>query len=71
MGVFNIDRNTILRLLDERLYDSAEYWSALLLSEKNLESTENVARITLYADCLFQNEKYKQAAVRFRLKAYL
>ena len=65
MGVFNIDRNTILHLLDEKLYDSAEYWCALLLSEKNLETAENVARTILYADCLFRNEKYKQAAVSF------
>ena len=65
MGVFNTDRNTILHLLDEKLYDSAEYWCALLLSEKNLETTENVARTILYADCLFLNEKYKQAAVSF------
>lgn len=65
MGVFNIDRNTILHLLDEKLYDSAEYWCALLLSEKNLDTVENVARTMLYADCLFRNEKYKQAAVRF------
>lgn len=65
MGVFNIDRNTILHLLDEKLYDSAEYWCALLLSEKNLDTVENVARTILYADCLFRNEKYKQAAVRF------
>lgn len=68
MSVFHIDRNTILRLLNKELYDSAEYWSALLLSEKNLDNAENMARITLYADCLFQNKKYKQAAVSICLE---
>ena len=39
--------------------------SAEVVFIENLETAENVARTILYADCLFRNEKYKQAAVSF------
>ena len=63
MGLFAIDRATVSHLLDIKLYDSAEYWASLLIAEKNLEFSENISRLVLYADCLHANSKYSQAKV--------
>lgn len=63
MGLFAIDKATVAHLLDIKLYDSAEYWASLLIAEKNLDFSENISRLVLYADCLHANSKYSQAKV--------
>lgn len=63
MTSFPITEEAVKQLLEKKLYDSAEYWSSLLLQEKNLEPVDSCNRYLLYADCLYHNQKYEHAAV--------
>lgn len=63
MTTISISEDDIHELLEKKLYESAEYWTCLLLKEKNLDLTQLCKRHLLYAECLFSLQKYKHAMV--------
>lgn len=58
-----VDEAAVRQLVERGLVDSAEYWASLLVSEKQLSHEQQLSRLSLYADVLFKNRKYKQAIV--------
>ena len=58
-----VDEAAVRQLVERGLVDSAEYWASLLVSEKQLSHEQQLSRLSLYADILFKNRKYKQAIV--------
>lgn len=58
-----VDEAAVRQLVERGLVDSAEYWASLLVSEKQLSHEQQVSRLSLYADVLFKNRKYKLAIV--------
>lgn len=63
MNGFPVTVDDVKKLVERKLLDSAEYWSSILIQENNLNPQEKCARYLLYADCLYNNSKYSDAAV--------
>lgn len=63
MSSLSITESDVRHLLEKGLVDSAEYWSLLLMRERNKNLHDSCSRHLLYADCLFRNGKYEHAFV--------
>ncbi|KAK8821833.1 hypothetical protein WA556_002278, partial [Blastocystis sp. ATCC 50177/Nand II] len=66
-----VDEAAVRQLVERGLVDSAEYWASLLVSEKQLSHEQQLSRLSLYADVLFKNRKYKQAILSYERVLYL